>query len=501
MIQLPPLTSYFDHGGLWLPNSAKRELALREPQLPMVDWLLDHKRCGLWAGMGIGKTSAALWVLNLLKAAGEIDRRHPVLVIGPMRVARDTWPEEVAKWAQFSDLVVVPIVGTPKQRAQTLRRTGVDIFTVSYENVPWLVNEWQERWPYRVVIADESDRLKGYRPKGDTKKSTGFTRSNKAGKSAKRAYQLAKVAHNLVDRWINLTGTPASAGLNDLWGQTWYLDRGESLGWTYTAFKDRWFRQKWTGYGIEPMPNAIKEIPECIRHLYLTVDPKDYFDLGEPIYTRLEFDLPPKARAIYDQLEEESYAEIEELGVRLTAVNAAACAQKLLQAANGAVYTARPEWVGLHDCKLEILESIMSEASGAKILVAYGFQSDKQRILKAFGKKAVDISTPQGMREFLLGSPLLGIAHPKSMGHGIDGLQKVCNHMAFFGHDWKTGERMQIIERVGMMRQFQTGTGKVLYLYDIVARNTEDERAMEVHFNNASVQDVILAHMKRRKRK
>jgi SNF2 family DNA or RNA helicase len=498
MLKLPTLASYLDYGHLFPREPGSRILTLREPQIPMVDWLMAHKRCGLWAGMGIGKTSATMYALDKLRIAGEIDDRYPILVIGPMRVARDTWPEEALKWDQFKNLTIVPITGTPAERAAKLRRRA-HIFTVSYELTPWLLEQWLEKWPYRVVIADESDRLKGYREKGG-RKSTSFPGSNRAGKSGKRAYALSRVAHRLVDRWINLTGTPASAGLKDLWGQTWYLDRGERLGWTYTAFKDRWFRQKWSGFGIEPMPNAIQEIPALIKDLYLTVDPADYFNLHEPIYTRLEFDLPPKARAIYKKLEDESYVELEELGTSLNAVNAAALTQKLLQAANGAVYTQRPEWVELHDRKLEILDSVVSEAAGSAVLVAYAFQSDKARILKWFGKKAIDISTPAGLKAFKGGSVQVGVAHPKSMGHGIDGLQYVCNKIAFFGHDWKTGERMQIIERVGAMRQFQAGLDRAMFIYDIVARGTEDENAMLVHHENRSVQDVVLAHMKRRRR-
>lgn len=494
MIRLPTLESRLDYGHLWTPASTKRELVLREPQVPMVDWLMAHKRCGLWAGMGIGKTSATLYVLKMLRQVGELDRRNPALVIGPMRVARDTWPEEVRKWDQFKNVTIVPIAGSPAERSALLR-CSADLFTVSYELVPWLVDQWLEKWPYRIVIADESDRLKGYREKG--KRTNNFA-SNKAGKSGKRAYQLSRIAHNLVDRWINLTGTPASAGLKDLWGQTWFLDRGERLGYTYTAFKDRWFRQKWSGYGIEPMPHAISEIPALIHDLYLTVDPKDYFDLADPIYQRIEFDLPLKTRAIYKKLENDSYAEIEELGAKLNAVNAAALTQKLLQAANGTVYTERPEWVELHDRKLEILESITHEFPGQSILVAYAFQSDKARILRAFGKKAGDISTPAGLRAFKDGRIQLGVAHPKSMGHGIDGLQSVCNIIVYFGHDWKTGERMQILERVGPMRQYQAGLNRPVYVYDIVARNTEDVNVMKVHHENRSVQDVILESAKRR---
>jgi SNF2 family DNA or RNA helicase len=499
MLALPRLASHLEYGHLFPQEPAgARQLVLREPQVPMVDWLHAHKRCGLWAGMGIGKTSATMFVLDQLMQRGEVDRRNPTLVIGPMRVARDTWPEEANKWKQLQPLRIVPIVGTPQQRAGTLHQSA-DIFTISYELAPWLVEQWLDKWPYRIVIADESDRLKGYREKGGKKSTSAGVGNNRAGKSGKRAHSLSRIAHNLTDRWINLTGTPASAGLKDLWGQTWYLDRGQRLGYTYTAFKDRWFRQKWSGFGIEPMPNAIKEIPGQIRDLYLTVDPKDYFDLQEPIYQRLTFDLPARAASIYKRLEDESYAEIEELGAKINAVNAAALTQKLLQAANGAVYTERPEWVELHQCKLEILDSIVSEASGSPLLVSYAFQSDRARILKWFGKQAVGIDTPQGLKAFKSGNVRVGVAHPKSMGHGIDGLQNVCNKIAFFGHDWKTGERMQIIERVGAMRQFQIGRTDGMFIYDIVARGTEDENAMKVHHENASVQDVVLNHMNRRR--
>src|SRR5712672_1673838 len=104
---------------------------LRPPQIPMVDWVVENKRCALFAGMGIGKGSAELFALDLLKILGTIGK-SPTLVIGPMRVARDTWPEEVAKWEHFKDLRIVALVGTPKERVDKLR-IKADIYTISYE--------------------------------------------------------------------------------------------------------------------------------------------------------------------------------------------------------------------------------------------------------------------------------------------------------------------------------------------------------------------------------
>lgn len=459
----------------------------------MVDFLRRTKRCGLWAGMGIGKSSAALYTIDLLQLLGDIDPRNPTLVIGPMRVARDTWPEEVAKWSQFQHLKIIALTGTPEQRLGKLQRKA-DIYTISYELAPWLVEHYLAKWPFRQVIADESDRLKGFREKAH---GTNLN-SKKSGASGERAHQIGRIAHNLVDRWINLTGTPAPAGLKDLWGQTWYLDRGHRLGRTHTAFTHRWFRKKFSGYGIEPMPHSDAEIHKLLGDICLTVDPKDYFDLKDPIRSRIEVKLPPAARKIYRELELKMYVELEALGAEINAMNSAALTAKCLQMAGGAVYTQHPEWVYMHNAKLEALESIAHESGGMPLLVAYQFGHERDRILKTF-PGAVNISTKDGLAAFKAGDASMGVAHPKSMGHGIDGLQYVTNTLVFFGHDWKTGERMQFIERIGPMRQLQAELDRNVFIYDIVATDTEDEHVMEVHDGNKSVQDVLLAAMNRRK--
>jgi SNF2 family DNA or RNA helicase len=456
----------------------------------MVDWLRDNKRCALWAGMGIGKSSATLFALDMMRLTGELGT-EPILVLGPMRVARDTWPEEMAKWEQFRDLKIISLTGSESLRLKKLHAKA-DIFTISYELAPWLVEYWLERWPYRIVIADESDRLKGFREK---KGGVGLT-SKKAGHAGQRAHQLGRIAHNLTDRWINLTGTPAPNGLKDLWGQTWYLDRGERLGRTYGAFTQRWFKPKWSGHGIEPMPHSDKEIHAALADICLTIDPKDYFDLKDPIVTEIKVKLPEKARKVYKQLEKEMFAELENMQ-NIEAFNAADLTNKCLQVANGAVYTDYPNWSPIHDEKLEALRSIIAESGGSPILVAYSFKSDVARLKRAF-PTAVELSTELGMAAFRGGDSPIGLAHPKSMGHGIDGLQHVTNILVRFGHSWNLGERMQMLERIGPMRQMQAGLERAVYVYDIVAESTVDEDVIEAHAAKRSVQDALLLAMKRR---
>jgi hypothetical protein len=168
-----------------------------------------------------------------------------------------------------------------------------------------------------------------------------------------------------------------------------------------------------------------------------------------------------------------------------------------LQLANGAVYTEYPNWSAVHDEKIAALESIVSESGGVPLLVAYSFKSDCARIKRAF-PQAVELSTDDGMRAFRSGNAPIGLAHPKSMGHGIDGLQRVTNVLVRFGHDWNLGERMQMLERVGPMRQLQSGFDRPVWVYDICASETIDEDVIAAHVSKRSVQDSLLEAMKRR---
>lgn len=426
----------------------------------------------------MGKTTATLFLLCLLKILSELSE-GPILVIGPLRVARDTWPDDVRKFADFRHLKIIALTEcTATERRSRLKRRA-DIFTINYEMLPWLVEHFESKWPFRTVIADEADRLKGFRTR----------------QGGQRAQQLARVAHKLCNRFIELTGTPASERLSDLWGQIWYLDRGARLGTTYTAFMQRWFKPKWNGHGVEPMPHSEKEIHAAIADICLTIDPKDWYDIKDPIVKQVAVKLPPKARAIYDQLEDEMYAELES-GEELSVFNAAALTNKCLQLANGAVYTDYPKWAPVHSEKIEALESLLAESGGTPILCAYSFKSDVARLTKAFPKAAL-LSTPRGMAAFRAGDAGIGLAHPASMGHGIDGLQYVTNILARFGHIWHHGQTQQMLERIGPMRQIQAALDRNVWDYQLVAEGTLDEVVIANHASKRGVQNALLAAMRR----
>jgi len=439
--------------------------------------ILTHDRCAIWAGMGLGKTVSTLNAIHALQLVED----DPVLVVAPLRVARTTWPDEVRKWEHLRGLSVVPIAGSSPERLMALR-TPAQIYTVNYENLPWLVEHWDERWPYRTVVLDEATKVKGFRLRQGTQ----------------RARALSRVAHSKVRRLVELTGTPSPNGLQDLWGQAWFIDKGQRLGRTYSAFSQRWFQASHDGYGTTPLEHAQREIQDLMRDVCLTVDAKDWFDLREPIVNTIYVDLPMQARKHYREMEKAMFTEIEDHQVE--AFNAAARTIKCLQIANGAAYVgeAGDAWKELHDAKLQALDSIVEEAAGAPVLVAYHFKSDLARLQRAYPGGLL-LSSDEGLRAAQAGKGRVWFGHPASMGHGVDGLQQHCNILAFFGHWWNLEERLQMTERIGPTRQMQAGHDRPVFVHNIVARDTVDELVMQRIATKREVQDLLLEAMKTRR--
>lgn len=455
------------------------------------DFVLDHPRCNVWAGMGMGKTSESIAIFDALRLFGEAKR---CLVIAPKRVARSTWANEVQKWREsFGHLTIAAAIGTQEQRIAALR-SKPDIVCINYDNIEWLIEIVGEHWPWDMVIADEATRLKGLRIAVMTSKlGNEFER----GQGSVRAKALAKVAFKRVRRWVNLTGSPAPNGVKDLWGQQFFIDRGAALGSSFTAFQNRWFRSvpNSSGYtNLEPLPFAQKQIEDAIRKNTITVDPKDWFDIKAPIERHIYIDLPPKARAIYKDMERKLFAEIEE-GTFVEAFDGAGRQNKCLQIGNGFAFTDTGVWSPIHDEKIEALKSIVEETNGAPLLVVYGFVPDKERILKAF-PRARTLDDKGAEEAFLAGDLPMLVVHPASAGHGLN-LQQSCWICVDYSTGWNLEYDEQVVERVGPMRQLQSGFDRAVFRYRIVARDTVEESAAIPRIKTkASVQDSLKAAMK-----
>lgn len=446
---------------------------LHDYQRDAVSLIQQHKRLALWLPMGGGKSVATLTALSDLSLVEDI---FPVLVLAPRLVAAETWPAEVEKWAHLRHLRVAYIGGTARERKAALD-TAADVYSMSYDNLPWLRETLGDTWPFKTVVADEASRLSGFRLR----------------QGGKRARAIGQVAHTWVERFVELTGTPSANGLMKLWGQSWFLDKGERLGRTFSAFEQRWFRKGYDGYSLVPYDHSQEEITEKLRDICFTIRG---LSVDEPVIAPVYVNLPKKARETYAEMEREFFAELE--SGEIEAGNAAAKTQKLLQIANGAVYDADGGWHGVHDEKLDALESIVEEANGANVLVAYNFKHDIERIRKRFPKARVLAEDPKAVKDWNDGKINMLLAHPASAGHGLS-LQHGGNILAFFGVNWNLEEHQQIIERIGPMRQKQSGYDRPCLVYPILARGTVDEMVMERLRTKATVQELLLKAMEKRK--
>lgn len=466
-------------------------LPLRDYQWAIVEHMVTHPRANVWAGMGTGKTLSTLTALDFLM--NDMGEDGPALVIAPLRVAQSTWPDEARKWRHLHRLKLIPIVGDAATRAAALK-TRAQVYTINYDVIPWLVEHLGGDWPFKIVVADESTRLKNFR----------------VTQGGKRASFLGSLVHTHTERFYNLTGTPAPNGLVDLWGQAWFLDQGQRLGRSYSAFEQRWFawrrRDTKDQYAKDRvlMEGAQAQIEGKLRDLTLTVRAEDFLDLPPLIENVIEVDLPASARRHYRELQKELFTKLDN-GAEVEAFNAASLTMKCLQCANGAMYldperyppqAGEPQWIEVHDAKLQALESVVEEAAGTPVLVAYHFKSDLARLQRAFPQARALDADPSTISEWNAGRIPLLLAHPASAGHGLN-LQDGGNIIVFFGLDWNLEYHEQIIERIGPTRQAQSGHNRPVYVHRIVAKNTVDELVLRRLQTKASVQDLLMEAMRR----
>lgn len=448
----------------------------RSYQKLIVDNILYNKRTAVFAGMGLGKTASTLEAIRQIKA---VRPSLTVLIIAPLRVAQSTWPDEVRKWDSFKDLRVSVICGSAKARRDALL-ADADIYTINYENIPWLVEELKGDWFFDLIVADESTRLKGLRARQGTQ----------------RAKALAKVAFKS-EGFVELTGTPAPNGLLDLWGQMWFLDKGARLGKSFSAFQKEFFypisrgggATRWVEWKLQE--GSDKRIKRRIEDVSITVNPEDYFDVAKNIFNNIVVELPREVMRQYRKFARELYLELEG-GEEITASNAAVKTGRLLQMASGAVYAEDGEaYSVIHGAKIEALKSVIEEANGAPVLCAYSYRHEVDRIRQAFPQARLLDKNPQTIRDWNAGKIPLLLAHPASCGHGLN-LQDGGNILVFFSCTWSLELHDQIVERIGAVRQAQAGHDRPTFVHYLIAKGTLDEAVKERLATKRDILDVLL---------
>lgn len=430
--------------------------ALRVYQEWLVEKIKEEPFIYLAVDMGLGKTIAVLTALIDLET-------WPVLIVAPRLVAIETWPQEIEDWLHTKHLSYSVIVGTPEER-ELARLEDTKLYIINYENFQWLRERWGRRWPYETVVCDEATRLKAGKkrtavPKGRRKDGT-----LRVGRRTSRFGAVARV-RGLLKRVILMSGTPAPAGLHDLWGPMFILDRGERLGTSMTAFENRWFNRNAYNHVITPHDHSYSEIMNLVGDRMFALKAEDYIDMPPVIPNVVSVTLPPKIMDRYKQFERNLYDEEFDI----EALNAGVLTNKLLQFANGSMYVDENTALHVHDLKLEALESIVTEANGQPILLAYEFRFDIDRIRKRYPKMRM-IGDKKGWKEEWNSGKieLLG-CHPASAGHGLN-IQRGGHIGVWFGLQWSLEYFQQFIARLVRPGQLNEHVN----MHYILARDTAD---------------------------
>ena len=445
----------------------------RHCQKLMQQFMLYHNRCNIWATPGTGKTSASFMLLEMLRLLGS--SFFPVLVLAPKTVALNVWGREQEKWDQWKDMRVVTLAGGVAATRTARLRQPADVYVLNYENVQWLTEHLKDKWPFKCVIADESTKLRNFRLRN----------------GGKRSMALARISKH-VGRWINLTGTPRPKGLIDLWGQMWFVDRGERLGRTFGEFKSRYFDEDVYAHTLTPKAHAADEIARKIADVTLTIKAEDYFDLPPIVTTHHKVQLELKNYQLYAQMQREMYVKFG--SAEIEAANEAVAATKHMQIANGFLYTDGEQYVELGTEKLDFLEELVEEADGP-VLVAYHWKADLARLSKRFPAARV-IKTPESIDDWNAGKIGVGLIQPGSVGHGVD-LAIGGNRIIFYSPWWDAELRAQVLERIGPTRQAQHGLNRPVFVDNIIAEGTRDESCMARVERRLTEQDQTMDHMKK----
>lgn len=414
-----------------------------------IRYIETHPISALLIDMGLGKTSITLTAIrNLLFDSFEVCK---VLVIAPLRVAKNTWTDEIKKWEHLSTLTYSLIVGNENERLSALNEKA-DIYIINRENVDWLVNKSGYKFDFDMVVIDELSSFKNHQ--------------------SKRFKSLMKV-RPFVKRIVGLTGTPSSNGLMDLFAEFKILDMGKRLGYFIGQYRNKYFKpDKMNGpivYSYKPLPNAENAIYEKISDITVSMKANEYLKMPELLTSNYVVELSNSEKNQYDEMKKSLVLEITD--GEITASNAASLSNKLCQLSNGAIYDDEQNIVEIHDRKLEALEDIIESMNGKPLLIAYWYRHDLERIKSRFSVRK--IKTSEDISDWNDGKIPVALIHPASAGHGLN-LQNGGSTLVWFGLTWS----LELYQQTNA-RLYRQGQKNTVVIQHIITKGTIDEQILK----------------------
>lgn len=416
-----------------------------EYQKYATNFIIEHPVAAILLDMGLGKSVITLTAINdLIYNRFEVNR---VLVIAPLRVANNTWPDEIKKWDHLNHLTYSVVTGSKQQRLTALKQNA-NLYIINRENLKWLVEDSGVPFFYDMIIIDELSSFKSYRS---------------------QRFKCLKRLRPHVKRIIGLTGTPSSNGLMDLWAEFRVLDMGQRLGRYITHYRTTYFdpdkRNQHMVFTYKPKPGAEQRIYQQISDITISMKSKDYLKLPPLTMNTVKVHLSNQEATVYDTMRDQLVVDLA--GKQIDALNAASLSNKLSQMANGAVYDDNRNQVLIHDRKLDALEDLIEAANGKPVLVAYWFKHDLERIKQRIEVR--EIKTTKDISDWNQGTIPVGVIHPASAGHGLN-LQAGGSTLIWYGLTWSLELYQQTNAR--LWRQGQTDP---VVIHHIITEDTIDE--------------------------
>lgn len=438
------------------------------------NFILENSIAAIFLEMGLGKSVITLTaILDLCLDSFEVGK---VLVIAPLRVARDTWPAEINKWEHLKDLDFAVAIGTEKERLSALK-TPASVYLINRENVDWLINKSGLPFDYDMVVIDELSSFKSH--------------------TAKRFKSLLKVRPK-IKRIVGLTGTPSSNGLMDLWAEFRILDMGKRLGRYISHYRSAFFqpdkRNQHMIFSYKPLFGAEKEIYELISDITISMKSVDFLQMPKCLINEVPVSLTINEHLIYDGFRKEMVIELA--NEEIDAVNAAVLSSKLLQMSNGAVYDEDKKVHFIHNRKLDALEDLIEGANGKPVLIAYWYKHDLERIKERFTVR--EIKTSKDIKEWNHGEIPVAVIHPASAGHGLN-LQSGGSTIIWFSLTWS----LELYQQTNA-RLWRQGQNETVVIHHIITKGTIDEDVMKALKRKEKTQedliDAVKANLSRRRR-
>lgn len=439
-----------------------------------VDKIVELPELALWLDMGLGKSVITLTAIDRLKY--DYLQVSKVLIIAPKKVAEATWQNEARKWDHLQHLRLSTVLGTTVQRVKALV-TPADIYIINRDNVQWLVDYYQNDWPFDMVVLDESSSFKNWQ--------------------AKRWKKL-KAVRPKIRRIVELTGTPSPRDLIDLWAQIYLLDAGKRLGKTIGSFRERYFdpdkRNATTIFTYKPKNGTEETVKRLLSDICVSMKAEDYISLPDMLEDDIPVVLDPAAAKAYGKLEHDLLLPLAD-GEEIAAPTAATLTNKLLQLCNGAIYDADHTVHEIHNCKIDAFLELVEQLRGQHALVFYNYQHDRDRLIDALTRSGLVVrafSGPQDADAWNAGEIDILLAHPASCAYGLN-LQQGGHHIIWFGLNWS----LELVQQANA-RLHRQGQQEPVIVHRLIVQGGVDEDVISALKSKDAVQEKLLQSLKAR---